>query len=521
LQVESFINADERLQGDPFWLPDMHLAVSRIYKALLSGEKIAVYGDFDADGITATALLVQGLTKLGGEVIPYIPNRLTEGYGLNITALQSLHRQGVGLVITVDCGITAMTQVIKAQKIGLDIIITDHHTPPTLIPPAIAIINPKCTGSTYSFPDLSGVGVALKLLQALFQGMGREKHLETLVDLVALGTIADMVPLLGENRYLVKRGLELINSTPRLGIREMINRSGLHIGGITPENISWVIAPQLNAAGRLAHAISSYKLLMTDSVQEAQELTLWLEQKNTERQQLTTKALAKAKAQVLAEGITPLIVIANEEYPVGIVGLIASRLSDEFYRPAIVIKIGDQVSSGSCRSIPEFNIIFALEACSHLLTRFGGHSRAAGFVLPTKNMDHFKQSLSQLATTQLAEVDLRPCLDIEAEVTLPELGGDTFQTIQKLAPFGQGNPIPTFLSRSVEVFNCRTMGGNGEHLKLNLRQGGTVWEGVGFGLGSNQVEVSLPLDVVYNLEVDRWVGRESLRLNILDFSPSR
>jgi len=519
-QVDSFIAADKRLQGNPFLLPDMHQAVARIYQALLSGEKIAIYGDFDADGITGTALLVQGLSILGGKAIPYIPHRLTEGYGLKTAALENLYRQGISLVITVDCGITALSQVKKAQRMGLDVIITDHHTVPAIIPPAVAVVNPKRADSPYPFLELAGVGVALKLLQALFQGMGREKQLDGLIDLVALGTVADMVPLLGENRYLVKQGLELINATPRLGVREMITRSGLNIGSIASESISWVIAPQLNAAGRLAHAMSSYKLLMTDSAQEAQELSMWLEQKNAERQQLTTKVLAKAREQVLAEGISPLLVASDKDYPGGIVGLVASRLSDEFYRPAIVIRIGEQVSSGSCRSIPEFNIILALNQCSRLLARFGGHSQAAGFILPTKNLARLKQHLSQLATTQLAGVDLRPRLDIEAEVTLPELGGNTFQTIQQLAPFGQGNPVPTFLSRSVEVFDCRTMGGNGEHLRLRLRQGGMVWEGVGFRLGNYLAEVSSPLDIVYNLEVDRWGGEERLRLNILDFAPT-
>ena len=519
-QVNSFLTADKRLSGDPWLLPDMHQAVARVYRALLSGENVAIYGDFDADGITGTALLVQGLTALGGKATPYIPHRLNEGHGLRTAALEDLYQQGISLIITVDCGITGLTETKRAKRRGLDIIITDHHTPLEEVPPAVAVVDPKLPHSNYPFSELAGVGVALKLLEALFQGIGQEQQLEKLIDLVALGTVADMVPLLGENRYLVKQGLELINATPRLGVREMITRSGLNIGSIASESISWVIAPQLNAAGRLAHAMSSYKLLMVDSAQEAQELSMWLEQKNAERQQLTTKVLAKAREQVLAEGISPLLVASDKDYPGGIVGLVASRLSEEFYRPAIVIRIGEQVSSGSCRSIPEFNIILALNQCSRLLAQFGGHSQAAGFILPTKNLARLKQYLSQLATTQLAGIDLRPHLDIEAEVTLPELGGNTFQTIQQLAPFGQGNPVPTFLSRSVEVFDCRTMGGNGEHLRLRLRQGGIVWEGVGFRLGNYLAEVSSPLDIVYNLEVDRWGGEERLRLNILDFAPT-
>ena len=520
-QIESFIVADKRLSGDPFLLPDMHQAVTRIYQALLSGENIAIYGDFDVDGITATALLVQGLSILGSKATVYIPHRLTEGHGLGTAALENLYRQGVSLVITVDCGITGLSQVKKARKMGLDIIITDHHTPPPIIPPATAVVNPKLPNSNYPFSELAGVGVAFKLLQALLQGVGQEKQPDELLDLVALGTVADMMPLLGENRYLVKHGLRLINTTPRLGVREMIIQAGQNISSVDSERISWVIAPRLNAAGRLAHAMTSYELLMTTSPQEARELSIWLEEKNAERQKLTTNALARAREQILAQGISPLLFAGAEDFPAGIAGLVAGRLTEEFYRPAVVVRIGEKLSSGSCRSIPEFNIINALNQYSSLLLRFGGHPRAAGFILPTKNLPRLQHYLSQLAATQLAGVDLRPRLDIDAEITLPELSGDTFQSMQQLAPFGCGNPMPTFRSRGVEVIDCQAMGDNGEHLRLKLKQGGMVWDGVAFRLGNYLAEVSSPLDIVFNLEVDQWAGAERLRLNILDFLPTR
>ncbi len=517
-QLESFIASDKRLSGNPFLLPDIHQAVARIFQALLSGENIAIYGDFDVDGITGTALLVHGLSILGGKVTPYIPHRLTEGYGLNTTALENLYRQGIRLVITVDCGITALAEVKKAKRMGLDIVITDHHTPLSEVPPAVAVVNPKLPHSAYPFSKLTGAGVAFKLLQALFQGIGKEEQPDELIDLVALGTIADMAPLLGENRYLVKQGLKLINDTPRLGIREMITQAGLNCGSLDTESISWVLAPRLNAAGRLAHAMTSYRLLMAESPREAQQLSIWLEQKNTERQKLTTTALAKAREQILAQGISPLLVATDRDYPLGIAGLVAGRLSEEFYRPTTIIRSGERVSSGSCRSIPEFNIIIALQQCSHLLSRFGGHSQAAGFTLPSRNLPCLIQQLSQLATIQLEGVDLRPRFDIDAAAILPELGGDTFHTIQQLAPFGEGNPVPTFLSHGVEVIDCRTMGTGGEHLRIKLKQGGTIWDGVGFRLGHYLSEIASPLDIVYNLEVDRWSGEERLRLNILDFA---
>ncbi len=520
-QLELFITADKRLSGDPFLLPDMTLAVSRIYRALLSGENIAIYGDFDADGISGTALLVKGLTSLGGRVTPYIPHRLTEGYGLKTAALENLRNKGISLVITVDCGITALAEVKRAKRFKLDIIITDHHTPLSEIPPAVAIVNPKRADSSYPFPELTGVGVAAKLLHALFEGVGKQEQLDEMLDLVAVGTIADMAPLWGENRYWVKEGLKLINTNPRLGIREIIAQAGLTVGSLDTDSISWTIAPRLNAAGRLAHAMTSYKLLMTDSPQEAQGLAIWLEQKNKERQKLTSKTLDKARKQVLAEGITPLLIASDRDYPVGIAGLVAGRLAEEFYRPSIVIRTGEFTSSGSCRSIPEFNIILALNQCRQLLSQFGGHSQAAGFTLPTKNLARLKQHLSELATTHLAGVDLRSQLDIDAEAKLPELSGNTFNLIQQLAPFGRGNPAPTFLSRRVETVDCQTMGSNREHLRLKLRQGGVIWDGVGFRMGSALAEVSPHLDIVYNMEIDRWHGEERLRLNLLDFAPAR
>ena len=517
-KLEPFLAADERLTADPFLLPDMHQAVTRVYRALLSGESIAVYGDFDADGITATALLVQGLGFLAGKTIPYIPSRLGEGHGLRAHVLRQLHEEGVNLVITVDCGVTGLSEVQKARRMGLDIVITDHHTPLDDVPPAVAVVDPKLPGSKYPFSELAGVGVAYKLLEALLCSIGRERELDSLLDLVALGTVADMTPLLSENRYLVRRGLELMNTAPRLGLREMIDQAGLTVGKVASENISWVIAPRLNTASRMDHALPSYELLMTDSPERAQQLAAWLEKKNVERQELTNKATARAKEQVLERGVLPLLMVGDESYPAGIAGLVAGRLSEEFYRPAIVIGVGRRISTGSCRSIAEFNIIEALTRCGSLFTRFGGHARAAGFVLPTRNLPALRERLLGMAATELAGVDLRPRLDIDAEVTLVDIAGGAYQSIQQLAPFGQGNPLPTFLSRGVEVVDCRTMGSNGDHLRLKLKQGGITWDAVGFSMGADQPEIAALLDIVYNVEVDHWSGQLMLRLNLLDFA---
>ncbi len=517
-KLESFLAGDSRLSGDPFLLPDMHQAVSRIYRALLSGEKIAVYGDFDVDGVTSTAIMVQGLSSLGGLVIPYIPHRVSEGHGLRQAAIEELRDQGITLIVTVDCGITDVEEVKHAISLGMTVIITDHHIPPPVIPPAFAIVNPKMPGSDYPFAELAGVGVAYKVTQALLTSIGKEDQMAEQMDLVAIGTVADMVPLIGENRYLVKRGLETLNITPRLGIREIVARAGLTPGALDADSITWCLSPWLNASGRLEHAIASYKLLTTSSQQEARELAVLLGQQNIERQRLTGKAMAEARAQISTQGVAALIMLSNQEFPLGIAGPVAGKLSEEYYRPVIIVNIDDKTASGSCRSIPEFNIIAALNQCSGLLGRFGGHSQAAGFTAPAKNLPILQKALIEIAESQLKGVELRPRINIDAEVSLSDLGGTTFKMIQRLAPFGKGNPIPTFVSRAVEVASCRTMGNGQQHLRFKLKQHGTSWDGVAFKLGESLAEISDALDIVYNLELDRWSGMDNLRLNILSFN---
>ena len=515
-KFRGFLASDASLMGNPLLLPDMEKAVARVYRALLSGETIGIYGDFDADGITATAALVQGLSLLDGTAVPYIPHRQTEGHGLTTNVLKKLHDQGVSLVITVDCGVTDVVEIKHAMKMGLDIIVTDHHSPLDRLPEAYAVVNPKLADSRYPFPHLAGAGVAFKLLQALFQSVGKEDLASRVIDLAAIGTIADVSPPLGENRYIIKEGLKNMKLCPRPGRRELIRRTRLEAGRLDADKISWVIAPCLNAAGRLADGLTGYKLLVTEEDLEAEELAGWMARKNEERQKLTEGTLARARENVIARGLPSLLLTADREYPMGIAGLVASRLTEEFYRPAVVIHVADPLCHASCRSRPEFNMIAALGKLSGLFSRYGGHAQAAGFSMPAVNLPRLEAELAEIVGEQLAGVELRPRLDIDAQVKLNELGGDTYQTTQLLAPFGSGNPLPTFLSRGVELLERRTMGGNNEHLRLKLKQGGTVWDGVAFRLGNHLAELSPRLDVVYNLEVDRWNGKERLRLNILD-----
>ena len=487
---------------------------------MLTGEDIAVYGDFDADGITATALLVQGLSALGGKVVPYIPHRHHEGYGLQVAALEKLRKRGISLVITVDTGITAIAEIQKAQKMGMDIIVTDHHLPLASLPPALAVVDPKRIDSNCQ-SELAGVGVAFKFLQALLKGSGREELVNSLLDLVALGTVTDMVPLIGDNRYWVKRGLELLNNTERLGLQEMMRSASLKPGNLDTDSISWILGPRLNAAGRLDDAATSYKLLLTQDPNEAASLVSELEEKNAKRQRLTTELLQRVREKIIAAGAdSSLLMIGDEDYPPGVMGLVAGRLSEEFYRPVILFRFGPETCRGSGRSIPEFDLMAALTDCRDLLSNFGGHTKAAGFTVPTDNLAQLEKQLLNIAEAQLAGLDLRSHIDIDAEVSLSDLAGETFKQIQQLAPFGAGNPLPAFISRHVEIVELHHIGSRNEHLSLKLKQEGLVWDAIGFRFGSRAQETTAFLDIAYNLDIDRWNGGEKLRLKLLDFAPA-
>jgi single-stranded-DNA-specific exonuclease len=520
-RVESFLSIGQDLRYDPFLLTDMEKAVARIRRALLSGETIVVYGDFDADGICGTAVLVEGLARLGGKMLSYFPHRVQEGYGLNTDSLDNLKTQGVSLVITVDCGITNNAEVAYAQAHGLDVIITDHHNVMSGLPPALATVNPKRPDSSYPFDQLAGVGVAFKLLQAVSQALGKEQGLDEMLDLVAIGTVADKVPLLEENRYLVQRGLQVLRRTHRAGLRAMIETAKLEPDYLDTEAISWTMAPRLNAPGRLDHAITSYRLIMATSSEEARQLAQQLEEKNLQRQKLTEEFLTKAKGQLSTTGTThPVLMIGGEDYPSGIAGLIAGRLAEEFYRPAIVYELRETIASGSARSISEFDVVSALSQCRDLLQRFGGHPGAAGFSLPRENLEALQQRLLDIAGRQLMGLDLRPHLTIDATIPLSSIGGKTFRLVERLAPFGHQNPLPVFLSRRAAVVDYHTIGNNSQHLKLRLRDGRVTWKAIGFDLGLLAAEIAPEIDVVYNMVIDRWNGNEALALNVLDFAPS-
>lgn len=516
-----FLAGDKRLTHDPSLLNEADKAVARIMRAIHGKETIAVFGDFDTDGVTATALLVQGLKKIGGRVVPYIPHRVAEGHGLNVSGLEKLREQGVSLVITVDCGITGNDEVEKARKMGLDIIITDHHEPMGQIPKATAVIDPKLPDSRYPFCELAGVGVAFKLLQALFKATGRQGQEDEFLDLVAMGAVADLVPLLDENRYLVKEGLSKLNSTRRLGIKAMVDCARLEPGHIDTESVSYILAPRLNATGRLNHAQAAYKLLTAELPEEARELANDLEASNAERQRLTEQFTDLTEEMLTPiEPDTPLLMASSPEFRAGVNGVVAGKLVDKYYRPAVIAEIGDKESKGSARSIPEFNIVSALYECRDLLSHFGGHAQAAGFAAPNENIEHLKQRLLEIARHKLAGMEFQPTINIDSEVSLASLGGEIPKFISKLEPFGQGNNPPTFLSRKVKVIDSYPVGMDGDHIRFKLNDKGVVWDAIGFGL--NHLNQTHPpfIDIVYNLRTNNWGGQERLELEIIDFAAS-
>lgn len=518
LEFEPFLAGDCSLSHDPLTLPDMPQAVSRIFTALLRGEKTLVFGDFDVDGVTATAMLVEGLESMGADVSAYLPHRTEEGHGLNAMAIAEFERSGVSLVVTVDCGITSAPEVEMARQAGIDVVVTDHHTVAGEMPRACAVVNPKRPDSRYACPHLAGVGVAFKLLEALTAGSAQSWAKEDAFSLIALGTIADMSPLTGENRYLVKRGIEAICASRRPGLAALIRSSGLAPEKISSSSIAWDLVPKLNAAGRIDHARMAYRLLHTDSEQEAEELAESLSNVNRERQALLEACVGRAREQVLAtQAGCPMIMICDPEFPAGVCGLVANRLVDEFRRPTVVVRTGEDISRGSCRTIPEFDIIGALNRCSDLLGQYGGHPAAAGFSMDTGKLAALRERLTVDAAGRLEGLDLSPLIVIDAEAQPAEVTGETFRQVQRLAPFGQGNRQPLFLARAVELVDARPVGGGGQHLKMRLRAGGTMWHGIGFDLAPRYEKDVRLLDIVYSSQVNRWNGSESLELNVADF----
>lgn len=514
--AELFLNSDERLLNDPRLLPDMDKAVARLRRAIEDGEHIGVFGDFDADGITGTALLLTALREFGLRVTPHIPHRVEDGHDLKPKAIRHLNEEGISLLITVDCGANAEDGVNEAAKLGIDTIITDHHSLADTWPAAHALINPRHPDSRYPFGELTGVGMAFKLIEALYEDM-RLPRPEHLLEFVALGTVADVGALTDENRYLVKRGLEYINRTENPGIRALAAKARMKMGAIDTEALSFGIIPRLNVAGRLGSADISLELLTTERADRAQSLAGEIECQNLERQELTRQAVAEAERQLEAKEELPnILIVKSPDWIVGVLGLIAGRLAENHYRPAIAVSMKEETSRASARSIPEFNIVEALRQNAHLFDQHGGHPQAAGFTIPTASLPKLEQNLERIAVERLDGHDLAPSLDIDCEVQLSAFTPQNFDFIQSLAPFGEGNPAPVFLTRAVRVLEARLVGANRQHLKMRLGQRGTTISAIAFNQGHKVRETRRFIDVVYTVGLDTWGQYPRLQMTVQD-----
>lgn len=507
---------------DPFHMRGMAEAAARIALAIDRGELMAVYGDFDVDGVTAVALLTQAIGAMGGRIRPYIPHRAREGYGLNNLAISQLAADGVRLLITVDCGISNYAEVAEANRSGVDVIVTDHHHPPAELPPALAVVNPKQPDCAYPFKGLVGVGIAFKLVQALARYGKRPANLRgrDMLDLVALGTVADMGPLLDENRVLVRAGLIAINETARPGVRALIAAAGLAPGLIDSGAIAFALAPRLNAAGRLADARRAYELLLAGDRETADGLAAELNATNRERQALTRQLQARAEELVAQSGRAeqPLIVLASPEFNAGVIGLVAARIAETYHRPVVVIEQGGETSRGSARSIPGFSIIDIFDQCADLFVRYGGHAAAAGFTIATAQIPALEQRLLALSRQYLHDDQLAPRLMIDAVLPLTELSWELYAGIQQLEPFGQGNPQPILMAPNVTAIDPQPTS-DGAHLRMRVRAGNSVFEAIGFHFGrlAEALQRHPTIDLAYQLAVDEWNGQRRMRLLVRDF----
>jgi single-stranded-DNA-specific exonuclease len=514
---------------DPGRLAGLDAAVLRLEAAFAARQRIVVHGDYDVDGISSTVILRRAMELLGGNVGHFIPDRLKDGYGLQPETIDRLHAEGTQLIVSVDCGIRGHEAATRARELGVDLIITDHHEPGSALPPAAAVVNPRRHDCQYPDKHLAGVGVALKLVQALCARAGKSGWLPAFVKIAALGTLADVVPLVGENRVIAKLGLDLLSKGPhKVGLQALIDVSGLAGKRISGHDVGFVIAPRINAAGRMANPDIATRLLLASDAALAEETRALAEQLNSEnvkRQQEEAAIVAEARRIVDTDpeiGARTVLVVAGDGWHRGVIGIVASKLVDAYHRPAIVLSIADGEAHGSCRSIPSFNMLAALEACAPMLDRFGGHKVAAGLALPQSRIREFRAAVNAFADERLGPDDLRPRQRIDDDLGFRDLTGSIAAQVVSLAPFGAGNPKPVFAATSVDIVDGpRRL--KERHFKMAVRQDGRVlralaWRGVeryGF-LESHRA----PIDLAYSLEQNEFNGETYLELVVADVRPA-
>lgn len=519
-QARRFMDPAPAPRPDPRLLPDMEQATTRLHAAIRSGDQIAIYGDYDVDGLSATAILSDGLRDLGANVSAFIPNRYTDGYGLATATLARMHAEGVRVVVTVDCGITAEAELNSAASMGMDTIVVDHHEVLGELPRAVAAIDPKRADSAYPSDDLCSAALALRLLEVLYATSGQQLDLDRYLDLAALATVCDMVPLIGENRELVKAGLYALANTSRPGLKAILQSSGAS-GPPDADTLAFRVGPRLNAAGRLGDANVALEALLTTDVSRAMELATQLNDVNRRRQQMVEDATIVARE--LSERQlpdAPALVVGCAEISRGIVGLIATRLVEAYGRPAFVYEQGPEQCVGSARGLPGFDVTAALSAAAGHLTRYGGHRAAGGFSLPISNLKAFRNCIQQSAILQLADMATSPAMEIDAEEPLANLAGPVLRYLAAFAPSGVGNPAPVLLSRDVSVTDRRLVG-NGRHLQLRLRDRRTTWRAIAFGWEGPVPGLGASVDIVYCVDAGRAGVEPQLRVKALELSTTR
>ncbi len=521
-EAQIFLGGKPQATADPFHLPGFEPAIARLRAAIEGGDLVAVYGDFDVDGITSTAILTEALRDLGGNVLPYIPHREREGYGLNLRAIESLADRGVNVLVTCDCGTSSLPEVDHARSLGLEVIVVDHHLPPPTLPAATALVNPKLAVDGAAYGDFASAGLAYRLAEALYGAGRRPFPAERYLPLAALATVADMVPLRGENRALVQDGLAALATTTRPGLRALMQVAGVKPKEATAESIAFSLAPRLNAAGRLADARLALDLLLCDDEATALALATEIDGLNRERQSMTQAAQQLARELVEDRGDRPLLLVGHEGFHQGIIGLVASRLVESHGRPAVVYQRGEGESRASCRSIRAYDIVGGLRSCGELFERYGGHRAAAGFTIRNDRLEALEERLLEHAAAELADVDLSPTLDIDAEWQLGALRSQEIRWLAKLQPHGVGNEDAVLLSHGASVAEARTVG-DGRHLRMKLRDGASIWPAIAFDWGAEAPAEGSRIDVAFSLSKDRYGASEgggALQLRVLDLAPS-
>jgi len=520
-----FLNPSMDHLHDPFKLADMDRAVERLERALAQRERIAIHGDYDVDGITSTVILRRALELLGGDVVHFIPERLRDGYGLQCAAIDRLHAEQVALIVSVDCGIRSTEAAVRARELGIDLIITDHHEPEGTLPPALAVINPKRHDCTYPDKNLAGVGVALKLVQALCQRAGKGKWLPAFVKIAAIGTLADVVPLVGENRVIARLGLASLSKGPHtIGLRSLLDASGLSGKTIDSYQVAFMLAPRVNAAGRMSTPdIAARLLLATDESlgEEARALAQQLNDENLRRQQEEADLVGQARKAIETDpavGAHNVLVVGGEGWHRGVIGIAASKLVDAFHKPAIVLSVDGDLAHGSCRSIPDFNMLAALEHCSDLFLKFGGHKQAAGLTMEAARLPEFRARVNAYADNVLEPDQLRPRLRIDGPLSLKSITHDLMRDLDAMGPFGMANPRPVFHASGVEIVDGpRTL--KERHLKMTFSQDGRRFRAIAWRaversdfLNRNRAGVNL----AFSLEKNEFQGETYLELNVCD-----